>query len=122
MKPTIYIAGPMRGRPDSNRAAFNAAAERLAAKGWQPVNPVDIEKIYPCVEEDGSVNTFNLGYLMGIESEFARRSDAIYLLDGWETSYGAQSELHDFISFCKHEVYLESNGTPDARGERSGAK
>lgn len=34
MKPTIYIAGPMRGLPDFNRAAFNAAAERLAAKGW----------------------------------------------------------------------------------------
>lgn len=27
MKPTCYIAGPMRGKPNYNRAAFNAAAK-----------------------------------------------------------------------------------------------
>lgn len=122
MKPTIYIAGPMRGRPDFNRAAFNAAAERLAAKGWQPVNPVDIEKIYPCADEDGKVSSPDLDDLMAIEREFARRADAIYLLDGWETSEGARAELRAFYDYSCGHVFLESNGTPDARGEGFGEK
>lgn len=113
MKPTIYIAGPMRGRPDFNRAAFNAAAERLAAKGWHPINPVDIEKIYPCVEENGCVNSLSLINLMQIELAFASRADAIYLLDGWEASKGAHRELSKFLDGCD-SVHLESNGTPDA--------
>ena len=115
MKPTIYIAGPMRGRPDFNRAAFNAAAERLAAKGWHPINPVDIEKIFPCVEENGEVNEHDLSDLLAIEREFAGRADAIYLLDGWETSVGARGELRAALCEASGCVHLESNGTPDAQ-------
>lgn len=114
MKPTIYIAGPMRGKPDFNRAAFNAAAERLAAKGWQPINPVDIEKIYPCAEESGEVSRPDLVNLMAIERKFAGRADAIYLLDGWEKSEGARGELREFINHGGTDIFLESNGTPDA--------
>lgn len=113
MKPTIYIAGPMRGKKDYNRAAFNAAAERLAARGWHPINPVDIEKIYPCTEANGSLSHIDLVALMAIEREFAELADAIYLLDGWEESIGAKRELSEFLKngdIC----HLESNGTPDA--------
>ena len=122
MKPTIYIAGPMRGRPDFNRAAFNAAAERLAAKGWHPINPVDIERIMPCVDEDGHVCRGHLIDLMDIERSFVAHADAIYLLDGWEASSGTRAELNKFLSHGGFSVYLEANGTPDARGERSVAK
>ena len=115
MKPTIYIAGPMRGRPDFNRPAFNAAAERLAARGWHPINPVDIEKIYPCVEEDGEVNSLNITDLLAIEREFAKRADAIYLLDGWETSEGARGELRTFLEYGGSDVFLGLDGTPDSR-------
>ena len=124
MKPTIYIAGPMRGRPDFNRAAFNAAAERLAARGWNPINPVDIEKIYPCVDEDGHVFRGRLFDLMDVERSFVAHADAIYLLDGWEESIGAKRELSKFLEGCD-SVHLESNGTPDARDaimEGSGTK
>lgn len=114
MKPTIYIAGPMRGRPDFNRAAFNAAAERLAAKGWRPINPVDIEKIYPCVDENGILNTSALVDLMSIDLKFAARADAIYLLGGWESSDGARRELCGFLKHGGTDIFLESNGTPDA--------
>ena len=113
MKPTIYIAGPMRGRPDFNRAAFNAAAERLAARGWHPINPVDIERIYPCVDKNGKVYRGLLIDLMDIELSFVARASAIYLLDGWEASSGARDELNKFLSHGGFSVHLESNGTPE---------
>ena len=116
MKPTIYIAGPMRGRPDFNRSAFKAAAARLAARGWQPINPVDIENIYPCVEDEdsGALNRPALFDLMAIEREFVGHADAIYLLDGWNASVGARGELRTYLCKGCGCVFLESNGTPDA--------
>lgn len=38
----IYIAGPMRGYPEHNVPAFNRAADRFRALGWDVVNPVDL--------------------------------------------------------------------------------
>lgn len=35
----IYIAGPMTGYPDYNRAAFNAKASELTAEGHIVLNP-----------------------------------------------------------------------------------
>lgn len=113
MKPTIYIAGPMKGHPNFNREAFNAAAKRLADAGWQPINPVDIERIYPC-EENGKVDDDRLRRLMGIEREFTFHSQAVYLLDGWETSSGARTELSSFIALDRDNIFLESNGVPYA--------
>lgn len=119
MRPTIYVAGPMRGRPDRNRAAFNAAAERLAAKGWQPVNPVDMTRVWPCEEADGRMNGMRLFELMEIERELVKRVRAIYLLDGWEASEGARTELRTFLDLGRREVHLESAGTPQAPGREA---
>lgn len=114
MKPTIYIAGPMRGLPDFNRAAFNAAAERLAAKGWQPVNPVDIERILPCVDND-EVSENNLRKLLEIECEIVKRVDAIYLLNEWWRSEGAKRELGTYLLRAVRYIHLEENGTPEPK-------
>ena len=35
----VYIAGPMRGYPDFNKAAFDAAELLLKEIGHDPVNP-----------------------------------------------------------------------------------
>lgn len=114
MKPTIYIAGPMRGYPNFNREAFNAAARRLVDVGWQPINPVSIEEIYPCEDEDGKVDEDRLQMLMRIEREFTFCSHAIYLLNGWENSRGARAELSPFIALNSGNIFLESNGVPYA--------
>lgn len=98
MKPTCYIAGPMRGKPDYNRAAFNAAAERLAANGWHPINPVEIERVLPCVCEDGTLDGVRLVDLLHAELAFVDRADAIYLLDGWWESVGARGELQAYLN------------------------
>lgn len=98
MKPTIYIAGPMRGLPNGNRKAFNAAAGRLSAE-WQALNPVDFGRILPCEDSDGRNDRQRLDALMAIEREAARRADAIYLLKGWEKSVGARDELLAFLAY-----------------------
>lgn len=84
----IYIAGPMRGLPDHNFPAFNAATGRFRAWGWTVYNPVEIgEKI-------GNGNPGIPG------SEFLREDvcaialcGAIALLPGWERSTGARCEV-----------------------------
>ena len=37
----LYIAGPMTGLPDYNFPAFNDAAEKLRAVGYDVANPAD---------------------------------------------------------------------------------
>lgn len=98
MKPTCYIAGPMRGKPDFNRAAFNAAAKLLAEAGWHPINPVEIERVLPCVREDGTLDGVRLSDLLHAERAFVDRADAIYLLDGWWESVGARGELQAYLN------------------------
>lgn len=116
MKPTIYIAGPMRGVPNDNRDAFNAAARRLAVKGWQPVNPVDIARILPCVCDDGTCDDVALSRLLLVELCIVTKCDALYLLNRWERSVGARNELATYIKVGPTipHVFLESNGVPDA--------
>lgn len=35
----VYVAGPMRGKPDLNRASFAMAAEKLRREGFTVFNP-----------------------------------------------------------------------------------
>lgn len=76
----IYIAGPMTGYPDYNRAAFNAKASELMAEGHIVLNPA----VLPgglCQSE-----------YMDICLAMVRSADAIYLLKGWDVSAGARAE------------------------------
>lgn len=88
----IYIAGPMTGVERWNRPAFVKAAERLRALGWEVTSPVEIADAF------GSQNTIvtTPGLLdTVIDEELAElaKCDAIYLLEGWENSRGAKTEL-----------------------------
>ncbi len=98
MKPTVYIAGPMRGLPDYNREAFAAAAQRLAAD-WRVLNPLDFERAMPCTDEAGQIDEDALEALLAVEREAVRHADAIYLLRGWERSDGARRELAAFLEY-----------------------
>ncbi|EIH8997536.1 DUF4406 domain-containing protein [Escherichia coli] len=76
----IYIAGPMTGYPDYNRAAFNAKASELMAEGHIVLNP-DVLPGGLCQSE-----------YMDICLAMVRSADAIYLLNRWEESIGARAE------------------------------
>lgn len=91
-KRRIYIAGPMRGLPQYNYPAFNAAEEWLELQGLEVVNPVDTSNNHGTpdqIEADPDL----LFDVMESEKREIECCDAIYLLKGWEKSVGARCEL-----------------------------
>ncbi|WLP18211.1 DUF4406 domain-containing protein [Klebsiella michiganensis] len=76
----IYIAGPMTGFPEFNRPAFHDAAAALKSNGHVVLNPATLP--------DG-LSQFEY---MDICLVMLRCSNAIYLLQGWESSAGARVE------------------------------
>lgn len=94
----VYIAGPINGKPDGNRAAFKDMAERIRANGWVPVNPWDIPAVHegPCIggEVDHSENDHQYGCYLRSDIVELMQCDAICFLDGWEQSKGASTEAH----------------------------
>lgn len=102
----IYIAGPMRGIPEFNFPAFNAAAKELRAKGHTVFNPaerdierhngVDISKGNETGDEElcAKEHGFSLRQALKEDTEFiCLHADTIAMLPGWEESLGAKAEL-----------------------------
>lgn len=88
----LYIAGPMSGRPEFNRPAFNEAEAKLQAAGYDVLNPAR--------QPDG------LEY-----EEYMRRgfedignADGVALLPGWRESSGARRE----VSFAD-SIYVDAS-------------
>jgi len=100
----IYVAGPMRGIPEFNFPAFNAATEKLRAEGHIVFNPAekdnqrhgtDISKGNVAGDEKlaAEQHGFNLREALADDLNFiCREADAIALLPGWENSKGANAE------------------------------
>ena len=55
-KPTIYIAGPMRGIEDFNFPAFDRQEELLKKQGWVVINPAELDR------QNGSPETGPMEY------------------------------------------------------------
>lgn len=89
----IYISGPMTGKVNLNAEAFFNAEASLQAAGHQPVNPHRIGRelqnlgLLPDNEKD----RYN-AYLRADISELMK-CDEIYMLRGWDESYGARAEF-----------------------------
>ena len=119
----VYCSGPMTGKPDLNRPAFDAAEKRLTAQGHFVINPVNISVTFGEEEElaasfaeyyrmlDLDANFFNhtpatqilertriARAVMDADLAAVRSCDAIYLLRGWETSRGAKKELAEALA------------------------
>lgn len=79
----IYICGPMTGLPVKNFPAFESAATRLRASGYEVLNPTRHEK------SDRSWQDYlRLGVID------VARSHGVCLLSGWEQSRGANLEVY----------------------------
>ena len=76
----LYLAGKMTGTADMGRRQFNEAEEWLANKGHIVLNPA---RLPLGLTEDS---------YMGIGLRMLDAAEAIYLLQGWETSKGAKIE------------------------------
>lgn len=93
----IYLAGAMAGKPDHNFPAFNAKAAELRALGHEVYNPAELEPdVYASktVEEAAKFHNASYRRCLCIEIEWiTKNADAIYLLEGWEFSPGANAEF-----------------------------
>lgn len=85
----IYIAGPMTGKPDLNRKAFQDAAALIVVNFDGMVDVVNPDGI-------GAVKEWSeCTCIRTIASELLKHlviCDAIYMLRGWENSKGATAE------------------------------
>lgn len=100
----VYVAGAMRGIPEFNFPAFNAAAAMLRQIGCEVFNPaerdneahgVDISKGNLTGDEAQATKDhgFNLRDALGDDLAFiCKHADAVALLPGWERSKGANAE------------------------------
>ena len=83
----IYLAGPMKGYPESNYPLFNRVAAELRSAGHEVYNPAE----FP---HDGPQETFPLRKAFAAYSKFiCEEAEAIFLLPGWEKSLGVSAEL-----------------------------
>jgi hypothetical protein len=94
----VYVAGPVAGKANDNRAAFDDAAHLLRMRGHEPIIPLDV----PVYGHDGDCPP---GPIAGQDSRhtaccFMRSDimallgcDAVYFLDGWEQSTGSRTEF-----------------------------
>ncbi len=91
--PKVYLAGKMRGVPLFNFPAFTAAAEKLRGWGYEVWSPHERD-----IKEDGFDPVKDKPRLIKeyMEHDLAAicRCDAVVLLPGWETSWGASLEVH----------------------------
>lgn len=78
----IYVAGPMAGYHGLNFQAFHDADDDLVAKGHEVVNPAELNP------------DLNADWTECILTDIKALSscDGIYMLKGWEDSYGARIE------------------------------
>lgn len=102
----IYIAGPMRGKPNWNYDAFNSAEKRLSDNGWSVINPANLDSNYKETEDlnttpedfdpDGNETHKNANrkIMKRDVDAICDECSAIYMLNGWQTSQGACAEFY----------------------------
>lgn len=101
----LYLAGPMRGYPDSNYRAFAAAAAHLRAEGHIVYNPAENGKIDLRTNFAADMTWISLV------------ADGVVFLPGWGESLGATAENALRIALGLPGWELESfpvNALPDA--------
>jgi Domain of unknown function (DUF4406) len=98
----IYLAGPMRNKPNFNFPAFDYAAEKLRVDGHTVFSPAERDRIAygkevennPTGDESKAPPGCTINDCMAADCEWiCRNADAIALLPGWEVSAGATAEL-----------------------------
>ncbi len=81
----IYVSGPMSGLPNNNVSAFDAAAVRLRKKGYQVINPAELDDGEPC-----GVQVVHVGDTL----RALTKCGAVATLKNWKKSRGANLEVH----------------------------
>ena len=112
----IYISGPMTGITNCNKEAFAKEAELWRSRGHFVINPHDITPLFGSEQE--IAEAFNSVYglfplckidddknpkarlvrsVMEADLAALRSCDVIVMLQGWQSSRGARTELIEAI-------------------------
>lgn len=89
----IYIAGPMRGKPDWNAAEFDRAAAAWTAMGWQVMSPAATSRAMGYRFGEDVVSAEHLRHVMAVDIACIYACDAIAVLPDWKQSLGASAEV-----------------------------
>lgn len=96
----VYISGPMTGYKNYNAKAFNETeAVLLETEDVEVVNPVKLSK-----SVEASVKAPDYIDYMREDLRQMLGCDCVVLLDGWNTSWGAMTEI-DLANRMKIPVY-----------------
>lgn len=106
-----YLAGPMTGLPDFNRAAFVEAAVFLRNEGYEVLNPVEMDMIYGSWEE--AIKRPWTEHLARDVDTVVNKADAVIVLPGWEASRGANLEVRLATTFGKPVYRFRFHESPD---------
>lgn len=90
---TYYIAGPMRGYPQFNFPAFDAAATFLRLYDFDVVSPADLDREAGFDPSTAAISEAEYEAAMARDLAAIEKCDGIYLLRGWERSPGARREV-----------------------------
>ena len=102
-KKTIYIAGPMTGIEDYNRAAFDRAAKQIKQMWKGTALPTTV--INPARNYGGYQGLTHARY-MRYSIHQLLIVDAVYMLNNWELSEGATVE-HTIAKSLGLDIYYE---------------
>lgn len=118
---TVYLAGPMRGKPNYNFGEFLAVGSLLSAAGINVYNPakVDLAKgLRPSEPLDSDHNQLHFDlhdtFMMDVRQVLMR--DAIILLPGWVGSNGAKVEycVAKMTGKRVYEIHSYQPGAPES--------
>lgn len=102
MRHTIYISGPMSGKPENNYPAFYRAELELIALGHDVINPARIGEMV----DTGGMNERE-AYEAFMSADLSAIDDcgAIYYLKGWNESPGANREREKALRLGLIEMF-----------------
>lgn len=89
----LYLGGPMRGYDLYNFPAFDAARDLLTAAGHEVVSPADLDRAIGFDPARDSADETFVTEAMRRDLAAIDSCDAVALLDGWESSEGANAEV-----------------------------
>lgn len=125
---TVYLAGPMRGKPNFNFQVFEDAAHSIASMGYQVISPhqfdldthrVDAQwHVEDPPQMDGEARRVFDSVVLAESFDFEQTMDedlnlietlcdAIVLLPGWSESEGANKELTHAEKLGLPVLYLD---------------
>lgn len=98
----FYVSGPMKGYKDSNMPAFDDAKAMLILEGARVITPADISRNIGQPLDQNLPMPSNRALL---DLKMVANNDCIYMLKGWERSFGAQAEHAVAVWLEKKIVY-----------------